>query len=110
MIILPAITCGIAIVLMVVFEIGYNFVAKRWITPLDKQEWFMVFWGLIVACLLCCKILPVVPPDSIYWIPFVAVVGCHMYMVCSGGSSWRRRDPSPPAPPGANSSTARHLP
>lgn len=104
MIVMPAITCVMALGLWVLFESGHSYMGKRWITPLNKEEWFIVFWGLIYACLICCKVMPLKPPGILDWITFDLVVVFHGYTVCNGWSFWQRKDQPPPNSPGANTS------
>jgi hypothetical protein len=99
MIILAAITCVIAIFLVVLFEVTFAYIDERWDIPMDKMEWILVFWGLIFAVLICGKIMPLESPGITDWVPSLIVAAVHFYVDFSGGSFIRRSNLPPQYPP-----------
>ncbi len=95
MITLPAITCVFGIGLAVVFEAAYDYIDKRWDTPLDKDNWLLVFWAIVIAVLICCGAMPLTTAGLFHWAPFCVVVSFHFFMV-SGNQSFCRRKILPP--------------
>jgi hypothetical protein len=115
MTILPLITCAFGIGLAALFEAAYNYVAERWSTPALKEEWCGIFWVLVVAVLVLCKVMPYTPPQVFPWAPFIIVAVIHIMMANLGGGFSRLSDAplSSPAghanpPSGAGTQYPRH--
>jgi hypothetical protein len=102
----PLLTCALGLVLALLFEAAHAYVDKRWSTAFDKDDWFLGFWGMVVALLVCCRVMPLALPCMLNWVPFDVVVVLHAVMVQNGGSCVRRPgsplpdlDSTPPTPP-----------
>lgn len=104
MIILPAIACSLAVVLVIIYEASYAYVEKRWII-FEKEMWALGYWCVVGAVLVCCKVLPLRPPGILHWAPFGVVVFVHMCALMSGASLVRRPGSPPPAPSDSHATT-----
>jgi len=75
-----------SLLLAIVFEFGYAFVAKRWATPLDKEHWGVIYWLGIIIVGATSGLISMMPPTRFVLAPFVFVTIVHLIICITGGS------------------------
>lgn len=86
MIALPLLIFIGSLLLAIAFEYSYAFVNKRWATPLDKDQWGIIYWLAIIIIGATSRLIPLAPPMPFVLAPFIFVMIVHLLICVSGGS------------------------
>ena len=95
-----------SLLLAVAFECGYAFVNKRWSTPLDKDQWGVIYWFAIIIIGTTSRLMPLAPPMPSVVVPFFFIVIVHL-LICVNGGSFERYGTHHKASGNTHSSTSR---
>jgi len=106
MIALPLLVFIGTLLLAVAFECGYAFVNKRWSTPLDKDQWGVIYWLAIIIVVATNQLMPLASQMPRVLAPFFFVVIVHL-LVCVNGGSFGRYGARHKASGNTRSSTSR---
>jgi drug/metabolite transporter (DMT)-like permease len=110
MTIFPLIVFVLCIALAALFEVAYNYIDKRWSTPLDRGMWTTILWLLVFVMTAVCQLIPNKPPESTGWGVIIVIAFLHILMSIMGDGFHRLPGPSRPNPPAPGTSSPTNTP